>query len=117
MNATAKFAIVGGNGYPVRLPAQPRVEKANTSNAPHGERRDNDIHTITLSPSSPRSRLSQIETARYEPDWNGPRLTAPFVAQVLGQVLSQNSESRRSAAAAYCGEAQIFRARLCDRRV
>ena len=115
MNATAKFAIVGSTGHTARFRAQSRVEKANASNAPHGERRDNAAPAIALSPSQPRLCLSQIETAQYEPDWNGPRLTAPFVAQVLGQVLAQGGDETRSAA--YRGEAKIFRARLCDRCV
>jgi hypothetical protein len=117
MNATAKFAIVGSTGHSAGWRTQPRVEKANASNAPHGERRDNDVQTITLVPTRPRARLSQIETARYEPDWNGPRLTAPFVAQVLGQVLSQNGNDSRSTLSAYRGEPQIFSALLCDRCV
>jgi hypothetical protein len=116
MNATAKFAIVSGNGASTHWRTQPRVEKASASNTPHGERRDNDVQTITLTPSRPRARLSQIETS-YEPDWNGPRLTAPFVAQVLGQVLAQEGDTRRSALSAYRGEAKVFRALLCDRRV
>ena len=115
MNATAKFAIVGSNGTATRLRSRSRVEKANASNAPHGERRHNAAPAIALSPSQPRLRLSQIETAQYEPDWNGPRLTAPFVAQLLGQVLAQDGNEKRSTA--YRGEAKIFRARLCDRRV
>jgi hypothetical protein len=117
MNATAKFAIVGNTGTSTRWRTQPRVEKANASNAPHSERRDNHVQTITLAPTRPSARLSQIETASYEPDWNGPRLTAPFVAQVLGQVLTQDSDENRSALSAYRGEAKIFRALLCDRRV
>jgi hypothetical protein len=117
MNATAKFAIAGNTGYAARLRAQPRVEKANASNAPHGERGNNHVQIITLTPASTHARLSQIETASYEPDWNGPRLMAPFVAQVLGQVSAQDGGETRSALSAYRGEAKIFRALLCDRRV
>jgi hypothetical protein len=117
MNALGKFAIAGSSGHNAAWRMHPRVEKANTSNAPHGERRDNDVQTIVLSPTTRHARLSQIETASYEPDWNGPRLTAPFVAQVLGQVLPQNNEDGRLALSAYRGDAQVFRARLCDRRV
>jgi hypothetical protein len=115
MNVTAKFTIVGSSGYSARFRSQPRIEKANASSTPHGERRDNDVHTVTLLPSRHHSPLSQIETATYEPDWNGPRLTAPFVAQILGQVLMQD-DSRRSALSAYRGNAQVFCALLCDRR-
>lgn len=116
MNTTAKFAVVGSSAHSARFRAHPRVEKINASNAPHGERRDKDVRTITLEPVNTNPRLSQIETASCDPDWNGPRLTAPFVAQVLGQVLMQD-DSRRSALSAYRGEAQIFSALLCDRRV
>jgi hypothetical protein len=117
MNATATFAIVSGNGQTARFRTQPRVEKTSASNAPYGERRDNSAQTITLSPVPPCAGLSQIETAAYEPDWNGPRLTAPFVAQVLGQALTTESGETRSALSAYRGEAQVFSALLCDRRV
>jgi hypothetical protein len=116
MNATAKFAIVGGTGHTARWRTPPRVEKANASNARHGERNDNVTSTITLASVPPSSRLSQIETG-YEPDWNGPRLTAPFAAQVLGQVLPQDGSDQRSALSAYRADAQVLRALLCDRRV
>lgn len=115
MNATGKFAIVGSSGHSARFRAHARVEKSSASNAPHGERRDNDVHTAAPPPSRRQARLSQSETASYDPDWNGPRLTAPFVAQVLGQVLIQDG-SRRSALTAYRCDAQIFSALLCDRR-
>jgi hypothetical protein len=117
MNATAKFAIASTTGPSPRWRMLPRVEKTNASNAPHGERRDNDVRIVTLAPARTQARLSQIDTARYEPDWNGPRLTAPFVAQVLGQVLQQDGDEKRSALAAYRGETQIACALLCDRRV
>jgi hypothetical protein len=117
MNATAKFAIVGGTGHTARWRTAPRVEKANASNARYGERDDNVISTITLAPLPRHAHLSQIETAQYEPEWNGPRLTAPFVAQVLGQVLTQDGDAKRSALSAYRSEAKVFRALLCDRRV
>jgi hypothetical protein len=115
MNTAAKFAIVGTSAHSARFRAQVRVEKINASNAPHGERRHKDVHTITPAPSRTHPRLSQIETASHDPNWNGPRLAAPFVAQVLGQVLMQD-DSRRSALSAYRGEAQVFSALLCDRR-
>lgn len=102
--------------HSARFRAHMRVEKINASNAPHGERRDKDVRTIALAPLQTNARLSQIETASCDPNWNGPRLTAPFVAQVLGQVLTQDGEDRRSALSAYRGEAQVFSALLCDRR-
>ena len=117
MNATAKFAIAGSTGYATRLRPHSRVEKVSASNAPYGERRGDDVQTVTLTTSQPRARLCQIETGGYEPDWNGPRLTAPFVAQVLGQVLTPDSETKVSALSAYRGESKVFRALLCDRRV
>ena len=117
MNTTAKFAIVASNGTGTRWRVHPRVEKANASNAPHGERRDNDVQTVTLPPLHARASVSQIGTASYEPDWNGPRLTAPFVAQVLGQVLTTDTNGASSALSAYRGEAKVFRALLCDRRI
>ena len=116
MNTTAKYAIVSGTGHTARWRTSSRVEKSNASNARYGERDETIPSTITLARAEPRTRLSQIETAAYEPDWNGPRLTAPFVAQVLGQVLAENCSEKPSTRSAYRCETQIFRARLCDRR-
>lgn len=44
---------------------------------------------------------SHSGTESRAPLWNGPRLTAAFVAQVLGQVSTPETRDPRSAVAAY----------------
>jgi hypothetical protein len=48
-----------------------------------------------------RRRASHSGTNSNAPLWNGPRLQAAFVAQVLGQVLAPQSSDPRLALAAY----------------
>ena len=48
-----------------------------------------------------RRRPSHSGTYSQAPPWNGPRLQAAFVAQVLGQVLAPETGDPRLALAAY----------------
>jgi hypothetical protein len=48
-----------------------------------------------------RRRASHSGTYSQAPAWNGPRLQAAFVAQVLGQVLAPQTGDPRLARAAY----------------
>ena len=48
-----------------------------------------------------RRRTSHSGTTSNAPLWNGPRLQAAFVAQVLGQVLAPQASSPHLALAAY----------------
>ena len=57
-------------------------------------------------------RVSHSET-EDAPRWYGPRLTAPFVAQVLGQVLPRSASDALSASAAYRNAPVRIPAGLC----
>jgi hypothetical protein len=59
--------------------------------------------------------VSQDETARFDPVWDGPRLVPAFVAQLMGQVMPE----RRSAApleTAYGSARDARMALLLDRK-
>lgn len=76
------------------------VEKTSADNGLHnrstaGERR--------REPSDDRISQQSLTRSGTEsaPRWHGPRLSAPFVAQILGQVLPQSGPDALSARAAY----------------
>ncbi|HEY4943751.1 MAG TPA: hypothetical protein VII56_20150 [Rhizomicrobium sp.] len=48
-----------------------------------------------------RAALSQIGTGSSAPFWNGPRLQPAFVAQVLGQVMTDRQKQTLNPAPAY----------------
>jgi hypothetical protein len=59
--------------------------------------------------------VSQDETARFDPVWDGPRLVPAFVAQLMGQIMPE----RRSAApleTAYGSARDARMALLLDRK-
>ena len=58
--------------------------------------------------------VSQAETKRHDPFWDGPRLTPAFVTQLLGQVMHQ--EQNRLVRTAY-GNAEDRSAGLLDTRL
>jgi hypothetical protein len=64
-----------------------RVEKPRDCAGAHGEYRNCETPDERRTSTGDRRDLSQRETVRSAPLWYGPRLRAPFVAQVLGQVL------------------------------
>ena len=69
-------------------------------------------------PRSERRRSSHSGTTSNAPLWNGPRLQAAFVAQVLGQVLSPPAINPQSAFAAYQrNDVRVLQSRLLDSEV
>ena len=63
--------------------------------------------------------VSQDETARFDPVWDGPRLIPAFVAQLMGQAMNQLTPERRSAApleTAYGSARDARMALLLDRK-
>jgi hypothetical protein len=65
-----------------------------------------------------RRRASHSGTTSNAPLWNGPRLQAAFVAQVLGQVLAPQTGDRQSALAAYQrDDVRRLQSRLLDSEV
>lgn len=67
---------------------------------------------------SDRRRASHSGTESNAPLWNGPRLQAAFVAQVLGQILAPQTSDPRSALAAYQqNDVRRLQSRLLDSEV
>jgi hypothetical protein len=65
-----------------------RVEKCPDCGGLQGESPDNPEPRDRRASTSDRRVLSRTGTAQTAPLWYGPRLRAPFVAQFIGQILS-----------------------------
>lgn len=118
MTDACTFAIVAATGIARSRAVVPRIEK------PCG---DKELHErVDLQPPGdstndarrePR-RPSHSGTTSNAPLWNGPRLQAAFVAQVLGQVLAPPSSNPQSALAAYQrNDIRVLQSRLLDDEV
>jgi len=77
-----------------------RIEKSSAGSGLHNGAAANEERRETASQRALPLSVSQTET-EGAPRWYGPRLTAPFVAQVLGQVLPRSTSDALSASAAY----------------
>ena len=62
-----------------------------------------------------RRGASRNDTTADASFWNGPRLRAPFVAQVIGQVIGENAPDAQSALASYTQAEPLHL--FCDRSV
>jgi len=118
MTDACTFAIVAATGIARSRAVVPRIEK------PCG---DKELHErVDLQPPGdstndarrePR-RPSHSGTTSNAPLWNGPRLQAAFVAQVLGQVLAPQASSPHLALAAYQrDDVRGLQRRLVDSKV
>jgi hypothetical protein len=113
MSAITRYAIVSASGASASWRMHPRVEKSSGSNDQYGERGESITSIEIQTPRRASPTVSRNETDACEPAWNGSRLSAPFVAQVLGQYMAQNETVL--APATYRGETKVFSALLCDR--
>lgn len=98
MTTVGAYGQMGGAGLPAPVR---RVEKPPPGNALHGEQQDRERSSDERRAVPGDRRVSQIGTASRTPLWNGPRFTAPFVAQVLGQIMPEGTSAAPSALAAY----------------
>jgi hypothetical protein len=115
MTVSGRFAIVAGSGVTAVAPAELRVEKPNKTNDSANGRRREDERDPRSGLRDRRRSLSRNETTQNAPFWNGPRLRAPFVAQIIGQMTGGNAPDAQSALACY---AQIEQpARRFDRSI
>jgi len=94
-----------------------RIEKPSAGSGLHdGAATNEERREASARPALPQ-RLSHSET-EDAPRWYAPRLTAPFVAQVLGQVLPRSGPDAHSASAAYKSAPALLRPGICfDREV
>lgn len=77
------------------------VEKANKTNDFKQDRRRGERRKERRVLHDRRCASSHNGTKDGASFWNGPRLRAPFVAQVIGQVAGENAPDTRSALASY----------------
>ena len=102
------------SGVPAQAPRErvTRVEKLNASNALR--RKPGSSESDSSRNYGPRAQAheSRFDTEDGAPLWNGPRLRAAFVAQVLGQVFA-SAESQTPQPASY-RRAQIPTGLLLD---
>jgi hypothetical protein len=117
MNGAGNFAIVASAGGCLSSARRARVEKASFSLGTGADRNRHDPADSHTFRSVPRRALPQYDTTDAAPLWNGPRLRAPFVAQVIGQVTGSPAPDARSALTAYAGARLKARHLLFDRSV
>jgi hypothetical protein len=94
-----------------------RIEKPSAGSGLHDGATANKERRGASAPRTPSQRVSHSDT-EDAPRWYGPRLTAPFVAQVLGQVLPHSNADAYAASAAYKSAPTPLRPGIClDREV
>jgi hypothetical protein len=102
MTVSRGFAIVRSVGVSASGAMRSCVEKANKTNDFRHDRRRDDQPDKRRGLKDRRRSSSQNDTRQDVPFWNGPRLRAPFVAQVIGQVAHHEEKpDARSALASY----------------
>jgi hypothetical protein len=101
MTVSGRYAIVASAGVSaVRAPVL-RVEKPNETQGSGSNRRRGDAKDPRDGLRDRRRKSSQNGTPNDASFWDGPRLRAPFVAQIIGQVIGDNAPDARSALASY----------------
>jgi hypothetical protein len=94
-----------------------RIEKPSAGSGLHDGAAANGERRGASAQQAPPQRLSHSET-KDAPRWYGQHLTAPFVAQVLGQVLPRSNADAYAASAVYRRAPARVPAGIClDREV
>jgi hypothetical protein len=101
MTVSRGFAIVRSVGVSASGAMRSCVEKANKTNDFRHDRRRDDQPDKRRGLKDRRRSSSQNDTRQDVPFWNGPRLRATFVAQVIGQMAGENAPDTQSALASY----------------
>jgi hypothetical protein len=101
MTVSRTFAIVPSAGVSAYSAARARVEKPSETQQSRHDRRRDDAKDARARLHDRRRPSSQNGTRDDASFWNGPRLRAPFVAQVIGQVTGESAPDARSALASY----------------
>jgi hypothetical protein len=101
MTGAIKFTTVSAAGHSTSWRTSPRVEKARFSNGLEDKQHNAEDRRAQTPAPAFRARLSQSETQSSAPQWYEKRLSSTFVAQLLGQLLENETGARRSAPRAY----------------
>ena len=113
MTGAANFPVISGAAWPGSRDVVAPVQNISHSNGLHNDAGNRDRYGDGSAPRFARKESSRFGTYSASP-WNGPRLTAPFVAQVLGQVLIPKTPDTDSARAAYAGKPLFAEGVLVD---
>jgi hypothetical protein len=101
MTVSGRFAIVPSAGVSAGGYTRARIEKSNKTQDSKRDRRRDDAGDARIGSRDRRRGASRNGTQDDASFWDGPRLRAPFVAQVLGQIAGENVPDARSALASY----------------
>jgi len=100
MNWTSGISSAAGAAWSGFARALVRVEKASAGSDLHNRSETHEQRREAAADRIPQISSCQTET-EAAPRWHGTRLRAPFVAQILGQVLPQSGPDASSVRAAY----------------
>jgi hypothetical protein len=118
MADTYIFPIVAANGIARSRAIVSSIEKPCSNKGLQQSVTAETPRETAHNPRSDRRRPSHSGTESNAPLWNGPRLQAAFVAQVLGQVLAPHTSDPRLALAAYQrDDVRRWQSRLLDSEV
>ena len=93
MRAIVPVEIGVGGGSKVAAFSTRAIEKTSTSSTLGREKPDTDSSREKPAREDQAEQLYRDDTLRFDPFWDGPRLVAAFVAQLLGQVMPERRES------------------------
>jgi hypothetical protein len=109
-----EFAASRGSKALVSSPR--RCEKTSSSSALNGYRRNDDTAAQNSIAVLPLEFVSQDETHRFDPFWDGPRLLPTFVAQVMAQAMPERRDGAVVLETAYASIAFPRMALVLDRK-
>jgi hypothetical protein len=107
MTGAIKFTNGSAAGHSMSWRTPPRVEKTRFSNGLEDKPRIADGRRAQTSAPAFRARQCQSETQSSAPQWYEKRLSSTFVAQLLGELLKNESNAQRSTPRAYRSRAGI----------
>lgn len=113
MTGAANFPVLSAVAMPIARRPVARAGNTFDSNGLRDNATNEGYRRKEKTLPPPQKIVSQIETDSA-PTWHAQRLSSPFVAQVLGQVLTQGAPDAASARAAYAGIALISQGRALD---
>jgi hypothetical protein len=112
MSDLTSFSVISGAVVPSSARSLARVEKPSSSNSLHNESSAEEGQRERAAGRIAPKRLSRSETDGA-PVWYGPRLSSPFVAQILGQVLPHSGPDALTVRAAYRNAPALFPTGIC----
>jgi hypothetical protein len=117
MSCTTSLSLAAGAVIPNSARLVARIEKTSSGNGLHDGSTSGEERREAATQRVAQRALSRSET-KSAPHWNGPRWSAPFVAQILGQVLPHEDRNNPSVRAAYDAPRVVVPVgTACDRSV